>query len=252
MSRALFVSDIHIQSANDPKAELFAEFLSACQELRPSHLFLVGDIFDLWIADRKYFRTTYRELIAQIQALKMRGVEIYYFEGNHDLDLKVFWQQELNVKVFEGPAYFDLLGRTVRVEHGDEMDPEDKGYLFLRWLLRTPPVRELGRKLPDPAVRWLGERASGASRDYTSYVKTVSDMEVGEKFKSHVVQAIKEKPFDVLVTGHIHVAQDETLSHDGRNIRAFNLGTWLKEPLVLDMSEADVHLRPLAELIHGK
>ena len=158
----------------------------------------------------------------------------------------------MNVKVFEGPAYFDVLGRTVRVEHGDEMDPDDKGYLFLRWLLRTPVVKELGRKIPNPAVKWIGEKASHASRDYTSYVKTISDSDVKTKFLRHIDVVHRDKPFDILVSGHVHVAEDLTVERSGRPVRAFNLGTWLKEPLVLDMCFDNVQLVPVEQFLSSQ
>lgn len=248
-SRAFFVSDIHIQSPADEKCILFRRFLDACVNLKPNFLFLVGDIFDLWVADRDYFVSTYADVIESIRRLKSLGTEIYYFEGNHDLDLKLFWQEQLEVKVFENPAYFDLQGRTVRVEHGDQMDPDDKGYLFLRWLLRTPPGRGLGRHLPDPAVKWVGEKASHASRDYTSSVKTVTPAQVKDRFLSHIGRAYSDKAFDVLVAGHVHVADDVTVIRDEKTIRAFNLGTWIKEPLVLDLSETEMRLRKVTELL---
>lgn len=248
-SRALFVSDIHIRGPADENGILFRRFLDACVRLKPNFLFLVGDIFDLWVADRRYFVTAYADLIEAIRQVKQAGTEIYYFEGNHDLDLKLFWQEQMGVKVFEDPAYFDLQGRTVRVEHGDQMDPEDKGYLFLRWLLRTPAGRGLGRHLPDPAVKWVGEKASHASRDYTSSVKTVTPAQVKDKFLSHIGRAYSDKAFDILVAGHVHVADDVTVSRDGKTIRAFNLGTWLKEPLFLDLSETEVRLRKVSEIV---
>ncbi len=153
------------------------------------------------------------------------------------------------MKVFENATYFDLLGRTVRVEHGDQMDPDDKGYLFLRWLLRTPAMKEVGRRIPDPAVKFIGEKASRASRDYTSTLKSVSDTDVKAKFLRHIDVAFKEKPFDILVSGHVHVAQDVVLARDSRKIRGFNLGTWLKEPLVLDMRTDGVDLVPVGEFL---
>lgn len=248
-SRALFVSDIHITSAADEKCVLFRKFLDRCLELKPNFLFLVGDIFDLWIADREYFVATYAEVVERVRALRAGGTEVYYFEGNHDLDLRVFWQDALGVKVFEEPSYFDLLGRTVRVEHGDQMDPDDRGYLFLRWLLRTPAGRGLGRHLPNPAVKWIGEKASHASRDYTSSIKTVTASQVKDKFLAHIGRAYSDKAFDVLVAGHVHVADDVTVSRDGKSLRAFNLGTWLKEPLVLELTEDNVQLKRVHDFL---
>lgn len=249
MNRALFVSDIHIQSAADPNCRLFDRFLDRCLNIRPDVLFLVGDIFDLWIADRKFFVEEYAQTIRRIRELRGSGVEVYYFEGNHDLDLKPFWHEQMGVKVFEEAAYFDLLGKTVRVEHGDQMDPEDKGYLFLRWLLRTPPLKEVGRKVPDVAVKYIGEKASKVSRDYTSNVKVISEADVKIKFVEHVERAFKDKPFDILVSGHVHVAQDVKLNPGGRDVRAFNLGTWLKEPLVLDLQADGMKLISIAKFI---
>lgn len=249
MNRALFVSDIHIKSAADPNCRLFDRFLDRCLNIRPDILFLVGDIFDLWIADRKYFVEEYAQTIRRIRELRGSGVEVYYFEGNHDLDLKAFWAEQVGVKVFENAAYFDLLGRTVRVEHGDEMDPDDKGYLFLRWLLRTPVMRGVGRHVPNPAVKFIGEKASRVSRDYTSNVKTVSAAQVKTKFLAHIDRAFVEKPFDILVSGHVHVPQDVSQDRDGRAVRAFNLGTWLKEPLVLDLKSESVKLVSVVEFL---
>lgn len=250
MTRALFVSDIHIQASEDPNCLLFEKFLDHCLKIKPDVLFLVGDIFDLWIADRDYFVETYDSVIRRVRSLRKNGVEVYYFEGNHDLDLKIFWTEQVGVKVFDGPAYFDLLGKTVRVEHGDEMDPEDKGYLFLRWLLRTDPVKGLGRHMPNAAVKFIGEKASHASRDYTSKVKTISDSEVKTKFLRHIDVVHAEKPFDVLVTGHVHVAEDLTLDKSGRPVRAFNLGTWLKEPLVLEMTSGQERLVSIEKFLN--
>ncbi|HMN68406.1 MAG TPA: UDP-2,3-diacylglucosamine diphosphatase [Bdellovibrionales bacterium] len=245
MSRALFVSDIHIKSAQDPKCVRFIEFLQKAREIQPGHLFLVGDIFDLWIADRAYFVEGYRDVIAELKALHDAGTEIHYFEGNHDLDLKRFWEDRMGFRVHDGPAYFDLDGWRVRVEHGDQMDPDDSGYLFLRWLLRTWPMRRLGRYLPNSSVRMIGERASHASRDYTSNVKVASDDQAIVKIRSHAIRAYREKPFDLIVSGHVHVLENSRQE----NFACVNLGTWLKEPYVLDLEERNPRLRSLQEFL---
>lgn len=248
MSRALFVSDIHIAGDQDPKYEEFCRFLDFCLQSKPVDLFLVGDVFDLWIADRRYFVTTYSTAIEKIRQLVQKGVRVHYFEGNHDLDLRVFWQK-LGVYVYEEATYFKLGENVVRVEHGDQMDPSDKGYLFLRALLRTRLVRMLGRLLPNFIVRWIGERASRASRDYTTHTKSVSDSEVRSKIEVHVEKAYQQNPFDVFVSGHVHVALDTQAPMEaGHIVRCFNLGTWLKEPLVLELNGPSRRLLPVTEL----
>ena len=239
MSRAVFISDLHISSAADPKLDLLKSFLDKCALYRVNDLFLVGDIFDLWIADRAHFTKTYSDVIAKLTHLKTLGITIHYFEGNHDLDLKLYWEEQLGFDVQESAAHYRLGDLEVRVEHGDQMDPSDRGYLFLRWFLRTGFMRFMGRHLPDGVVRWIGRRASHASRDYTTQVKVVSEEQVRAKIHAHARRAYQVKPFDLLVTGHVHVAEDRVL--DGK-FRCIGLGTWLKEALVLDVQGANVRL----------
>lgn len=248
LSRSFFVSDIHISSNTDPKYQLFSQFLDYCATVKLDHLFLVGDIFDLWIADRTYFVENYHGIPERLTRLKGLGTEIHYFEGNHDLDLKKYWQEQLGFDVHEQAAYFDLGPLRLRVEHGDQMDPEDKGYLFLRWFLRTKPLRALGRGLPNQTVKWIGTRASHASRGYTTNVKTTTGERSIANIRRHALEAYKERPFDVFVSGHVHEKEDSQQEH----FRCVNLGTWLKEALVLDIHGADIRLKKVADLIQGK
>lgn len=248
MSRSFFVSDIHISSNTDPKYQLFSRFLDYCATIKLNHLFLVGDIFDLWIADRAYFLENYHGIPERLTRLKQLGTEIHYFEGNHDLDLKVYWQEQLGFDVHEKAAYFELGPLRVRVEHGDQMDPEDKGYLFLRWFLRTKPLRLLGRALPNPTVRWIGMRASSASREYTTHVKTTTGERSIANIRRHALSVYNERPFDLFVSGHVHELEDSKQAH----FRCVNLGTWLKEAFVLDVNGAEIKLKKVSELIAGK
>lgn len=249
MSRALFVSDIHIKSVDDERAELFRRFLLKCLELQPQHLFLVGDIFDLWIADRDYFVESYRPLIDLLIQLKHQGTHIHYFEGNHDLDLRLYWQHKLGFDVYDGPAFFEIHQHKIRVEHGDQMDPEDRGYLFLRWLLRTPLVRFLGRYLPNSLVRKIGREAAAASRDYTTQIKTATDEVVREKIRKHTERVYAENPFAMLISGHVHVHQDRMVDVRGVQVRSVNLGTWLKEPLVFEITDQGASLIPIKSFL---
>lgn len=262
MVQAYFVSDIHIQNLSDSRAKVFLSFLKDSVGLRAlphsppaplrdssaqvellrlslqaegplaakrqmTHLFLVGDIFDLWIADHQYFANAYKPLIDELVRLKNEGVEICYFEGNHDLYLREFWQEHLGFKVFADAHTFTLAGLEVRVEHGDLIDPEDRGYRFLRWLLRSPGVTWLAQNLPGQAVVAIGERASHKSRVYTSEVKTVTASEAVRKIRLHAERAAQTEKFDLLVNGHVHVFDDYTFFTDGKTRRAINLGSWL-------------------------
>ena len=234
MTRAWFVSDIHIADMQDEKAGIFLAFLSSLGRDREcTHLFLVGDIFDLWVGDHSYFVKKFEPLVKEIKRLVSEGVEVHYFEGNHDLHLSRFFSGKLGVVVHAGPEYFELGETMVRVEHGDQSDPEDRGYRFLRWFLRTPPLKLLSYHLPGSVVNAIGERASAKSRTYTSESKTIDEVTARRKLHKHAERAYAEMPFDLLINGHVHIRDD----HKTENYRAINLGTWLVEPGALCLSQ---------------
>ena len=247
MPSAYFVSDIHIMSPSCARARAFLDFLRSLSAADgTTHLVLLGDIFDLWVADHDYFIKKYGDIIDEIRRLVQEGVEVSYYEGNHDLHLRYFWEDRLGIRVHGGPAYIELGGRTVRLEHGDQMDPDDKGYLFLRWFLRTPPVRFLVRHLPGSLIARIGDRASAASRDYTSNTKTIDREAAIGKIRAHARQACAEKPFDLIISGHVHIRDDCQLEAGGTSFRSVNLGSWLDAPCYFKLDASGERFHDIA------
>jgi UDP-2,3-diacylglucosamine hydrolase len=248
MQRALFVSDLHLAAPEDARSVLFLDFLASLEGGRnASHLFLLGDVFDLWLGEHRCFVERWRGIVGEIERLVREGVAVHYFEGNHDLYLGDFWAERLGVHVHPGPWYGELAGWTVRLEHGDQMDPEDRGYLFLRWFLRTPAVSGLVRRLPGRVVAGIGERASATSRAYTSETKTLSSERARRTIRAHAERACAERPFDLIVSGHVHVRDDQMLEHAGRRFRSINLGSWLDRPCCLVLDESGPRLLELPD-----
>jgi UDP-2,3-diacylglucosamine hydrolase len=110
----------------------------------------------------------------------------------------------------------------------------------------------MGRWLPEVAVRSLGARASRTSRNYTSNVKVKTDDEVRETIRKHARWAYIRKPFDIFVSGHVHVPEDSTQTVGEGSFRCINLGTWLKQPMVLDVQGSNAALRTVDEFLMQK
>ena len=238
MQRACFVSDIHITSPDCPQARRFVAFLQTLSgNSNVTHLYLLGDIFDLWVADHEWFVERYREIIDEIRRLRDEGVHVAYFEGNHDLHLRYFWADQLGLTVHAGPAYVELGDKIVRLEHGDQMDPDDKGYIFLRWFLRTPPIRFLLRHLPGGFIAGIGERASSTSREYTSNTKTIEQDTAIAKIRDHAKRVYAVQPFDLIITGHVHTRDDCQVDVGDATFRSVNLGTWLDTPCYFSLDD---------------
>lgn len=251
MIRAWFLSDIHIRDEKESNSQKLLLFLHSLENEKgkATHLFLVGDIFDLWIHSHSYFVDKFPKIVNAIRVIVKKGIEVHYFEGNHDLYLRSFWQQEVGVKVHDGPEFFNLGSKKIRIEHGDLMNPNDKGYLFLKSVLHSTPIKWVAQNLPGPAVSFIGERASRASRHYTTHQKKLYDEEVRAFMHAYAEKVVKDRFFDLLITGHTHVRDEFNFNFDGEQVQAVNLGSWFDDQKLFFMDDSKQEFLDLEDVL---
>lgn len=241
--KSWFLSDLHLLDLKERNGQTLLRFLFYLNQNPQKHrLFLLGDIFDFWLSDGRAFVQHYKELVDQIAKFKKNGGEVYYFEGNHDFHVDVFWTRKLSIPVFEEQAFFDLDGKTVRMEHGDFINPSDVAYLRYRALIRHPLLEPIGHIVPGFFWKWFGEKQSQKSRKRTGHYGLNNAEQIKAMIRDHARRMYVEKKFDLIVTGHMHVFDDFTFEVDGKEVRSVNLGTWLESPraLLLENGEAKI------------
>ncbi len=111
---AVFISDCH----ENEKRRFFWQFLCEIEKQKPSQLFLMGDIFDLFIGGVSASEDFASPYVKKLESLANK-FEIYYFEGNHDFNLSSYFS---NVKVFSlssQPMLFKSPHGGVLLSHGD-------------------------------------------------------------------------------------------------------------------------------------
>lgn len=208
------------------------------QNPKENRLFLLGDIFDAWVSNGRAFVSHFRMLIDEISKFKKAGGEVYYFEGNHDVHIDVFWTKQFGIPVIEEMQYFNIHGLTLRLEHGDFINPEDYAYHKYRALVHRPWVEFLAHNLPSHFWKWLTESQSAKSRKKTSRYAVENSERIIKLVRTYAEKTFREKPFDIIVTGHMHIFDDYSFAIEGRNVRSINLGTWLEQPRALRMTDS--------------
>lgn len=230
--KAIFLSDSHFRRPEDLQVQKLIKFLKQHQGRQHlSHIFLVGDIFDMWIANYSYFIDRWLPLNSELLRLKQAGVEIHYFEGNHDLYLSYYFGEQLGFKIHKGPANLKLGAEYFRIEHGDQMDPSDYGYRLLRWFWRTPLMNYLAPRLPGVTIGKMGEELSSMSRKRREY-NPESQKKYLERLHEMVVRHVnkvadEEFPFQYFISGHIHQKMNFNIETSRGSVRVLNLGTWV-------------------------
>jgi UDP-2,3-diacylglucosamine hydrolase len=239
--KSWFLSDIHLKDINERNGNTLLRFLFSLNENPKQHrLFLLGDIFDFWLSDGRAFISHYRQLVDEIRKFKSGGGEVYYFEGNHDFHIDVFWTKKLDIPVIEEMQYFDIDGYRVRLEHGDFINPDDVAYLKYRARIRHPWLEPVGHILPGVFWKWFGEKKSRQSRKKTARYATENTEGLRHMIRSYAEKVYAEEPFDIIVTGHMHIYDDYEFEAAGKKVRSINLGTWLEKPRVLLIEQGQV------------
>lgn len=237
MLNAWFVSDIHLKSINERNSHKLLRFLHYLESQQITHLYLLGDIFDLWLGDSEMSHAEFEPIVSSIIRLKQKGVDVGYFEGNHDLHLHQFWQSKFSIPVYTEPENFDLGPWKVRLEHGDLINQEDTSYLKLRSFLRHPKTESILLKIPDQLVALIGNTASQLSRKFSSERRKQDSGKIEEMIRSFAMAKCREDEFDYIITGHMHVRDEYSFQHNEKKVTSINLGSWFEEAKVFNLTD---------------
>jgi UDP-2,3-diacylglucosamine pyrophosphatase LpxH len=118
--RTVFVSDLHL-GFRGARAEEFAAFL---KRMECEHLYLVGDMVDMWsLRQRWFWPATHNQVVRRLLKFAKRGTRITYVPGNHDEGLRNYAGIDLaGIRIAKQAVHRTADGRSLLVCHGDEYD----------------------------------------------------------------------------------------------------------------------------------
>ncbi len=229
--RSVFISDVHL-GFKGCSAELLLDFLHSVDM---DHLFLVGDIIDVWSMQKSMFwPQSHNNVLRTILGKAKRGTKVIYVPGNHDevfrdFDGAVFGNLEIHREYVHQTAE----GKRLLVLHGDEFDSVVKC---------SPWLAKLGSTLYDlllaanPYINWVRRKLDLPHWSLAAYLKHKAKTAVQYigSFEDAVAQAARKRGVETVVCGHIHHAEIREI--DG--ITYCNDGDWVEScsSLVEDMN----------------
>ena len=220
----IFVSDAHLTEREPEEVEIFLRFLDSEKE-RMGHLVILGDLFEFLFGFRKAFPfPEYLPVLEKLQQFNHQGIEIKYFEGNHDFFLGSLFSEKfgMDVEVHTEGWEGKLKEKRVFIAHGDLSNPGQWRYRIFRRLLKnrwTYSLIELaGPRLSIQVARRLGDRS------YQKY--HASDRSTPPSaFKTFAHQKFLEG-VEVVILGHSHFPDQVEEQIHGRKCLYFNVGDW--------------------------
>ena len=222
-----FLSDFHLGAPDAARSlereKIIVRFLEEVRQ--DAHtIFLVGDMFDFWYEYTRVVPRGFVRLLGKIAELSDAGIRFYFFVGNHDMWMKDYFQQELQVPVYFEPGEFVFNDKTFLIGHGDGLGPGDHGYKRLKKIFRNPFCQWLFGLLPPAAGMGLADYFSRKSRAATGSSEEQYLGDEREWLLIYSKQAIREKKIHFLIFGHRHLPIDYRLNENSRYV---NLGDWI-------------------------
>jgi UDP-2,3-diacylglucosamine hydrolase len=194
----LFVSDAHLSAERPERVQAFLEFLAGAAA-RADALYLLGDVFDLWLGDDDLDWPN-GEVVAALAALTRGGVPAFALHGNHDFLIGPGFVQASGCQLLRDPAVLDLYGQRVLASHGDYLCTDDSEYLAWRAYSRAPQTQQTFLAQPLAA-----RRAQAAVIREKSHARSrLKPQEIMDVNAGAVAAALREHAVRHLIHGHTH------------------------------------------------
>lgn len=236
-----FASDAHLAEEKPDVTDRFMRFLSMVKE-DGSRLFLLGDIFDLWVGPKQTRLPYVLPILTRLRELTTAGVEVHYVAGNRDFNF--------DARVNGGPPprrlpeVMSVKSGSLRLflTHGDLLCTGDRGYRRAREIGRSVPVRYAFASMP---LRFSTFLSRGYQRLSMRAVKAKSRREKAVDFSR--VRAHLCGGHDAVICGHVHHGARYRVSlPDNRAGEFITLGDWSRAGVYVVSRGAGLDLRKFA------
>lgn len=213
--RVYFVSDVHLGlRAGDPdeREARFVRFLRELPREGTAALCMLGDIWDFWYEYRDVVPREGARVVAQFIDLMDAGVEVCFFEGNHDIWTYSFFES-LGMKKLRQPHVVEIGDKVFCLGHGDGLGGAKKSYGFMLKVFRSPFLQKLFSALHP----WIAYRIGlGWSNSNRRTHKPYHFRGADEPLYKFADDFSEKQHVDFFVFGHFHDAVDLVLPTGSR------------------------------------
>jgi UDP-2,3-diacylglucosamine hydrolase len=223
-----FLSDFHLGTpTREASLEREKKIVAFLESIRPhaKEIFILGDLFDFWFEYRKVVPKGFVRILGKLAELTDSGLPVHFFTGNHDMWMRDYFQQELNIPVYFKPQAFERNGKKLLLGHGDGLGPGDHGYKVIKKIFRSPVSKFIFGVLPPSIGMGTANYFSRKSRVATGDDDAKFLGEDKEWLISYCKEVLKTTHYDYFIFGHRHLPIDFKLNTQSRYI---NLGDWIQ------------------------
>jgi UDP-2,3-diacylglucosamine hydrolase len=198
MNRQWFISDLHLAEERPDTLLLFERFLA--EYPRPGdRVFILGDLFDVWIGDDDD-STIADRIRADLLGLTQRNIELWVQQGNRDFAMGRRLMRDIGATLLPDTYVTDVAGEPTLLMHGDLLCTDDVEYQKARRRFRNPIFQWLMLRKSLDERRRIADDIRRRSRERKA-LKAENIMDVNA---DTVVTYLQRHRVRQLIHGHTH------------------------------------------------
>lgn len=192
-----FISDLHLH-ASDPQT--FQAWRNYLQHTAADAVFILGDLFDVWVGDDVLTQSTSFETQC-VDVLRSAAARcaVHIMQGNRDFLMGPALMTACGSTLLDDPCVLTFAGQRWLLTHGDALCLDDTEYLQFREHVRSSAWQQafLAKPLQERVALARSMRAQSEARKQTNAV--YADVDAGAALAS--LQALHA---DHMIHGHTH------------------------------------------------
>lgn len=194
-----FISDLHLQPS-DPRT--FAVWSSYLQSTSADAVFILGDLFEVWVGDDILSVSAgFEAQCAQVLRAAAQHADLFITCGNRDFLMGPALMEACNATLLEDPAVLSFAGERWLLTHGDAMCLDDLDYMQFRRQVRSPQWQQdfLDKPLAERmalarAMRAQSEARKRSGRDYVDVNSDAADALLRSLRADHMIHGHTHRP----------------------------------------------------------
>lgn len=227
--KVYFLSDAHLGAKllkdNREREIMLVEFL---QSIKPDclELYLLGDMFDFWFEYKYAVPKGHVRFLAELANFTDHGIKVHFFTGNHDIWAFDYLAKECGVILHTSMLETSINGKSFLIGHGDGLNPNDKGYLFLRNAFHNRFLQKCFRLIhPDWGIVLANKWSSHSRLKGNGQIEARGYLgDDKEEIVVYCRNMLKKQHVDYFIFGHRHLPLNLELEANSHYI---NTGDWI-------------------------
>lgn len=227
--KVYFLSDAHLGAKllkdNREREIMLVEFCKASNLIAWNFTCLVICLIFGSNTNTLYPKATYA-FLPELANFTDQGIKVHFFTGNHDIWAFDYLAKECGVILHTSMMETTINGKSFLIGHGDGLNPNDKGYLFLRNAFHNRFLQRCFRFIhPDWGIALANKWSSHSRLKGNGQIEARGYLgDDKEEIVIYCQNILKEHHVDYFIFGHRHLPLNLELESNSHYI---NTGDWI-------------------------